>query len=101
MVNIKPIDNKLALGLLIISSNAVNAIVLVEGGRMVSIMSNKFSCSPSIGIYGIRENKTIIDGKNARKKLNAKDEALVVIAPWVIAVENEQKTSNMLKPFKP
>ena len=72
MVNIKPIDNKLALGLLIISSNAVNAVVLVEGGRMVSIMSNKFSCSPSIGIYGIRENKTIIEDLIVAAHNNAK-----------------------------
>ena len=34
-----------------------------------------------IGIYGIRVNKTIIDGKKAKKKLNANDDARVVIAP--------------------
>ena len=32
-------------------------------------------------MYGIRVKKTIIEGKNAKKKLNAREEALVVIAP--------------------
>ena len=32
-------------------------------------------------MYGIKVKKTIIDGKKAKKKLKAKEEALVVIAP--------------------
>jgi len=32
-------------------------------------------------MYGIRVKKTIIEGKKARKKLKASDDALVVIAP--------------------
>jgi hypothetical protein len=34
-----------------------------------------------MGIYGISVKKTMIEGKKAKKKLNANDDALVVIAP--------------------
>ena len=42
---------------------------------------NNCSWNPSIGTKGISVKITIIEGKSARKKLNARAEALVVIAP--------------------
>ena len=57
---------------------------LVEGGRTSFNNCNKISWKLSIGIYGISVNKKIRAGKNAKKKLNAMEEALVVIAPFSI-----------------
>ena len=77
----KPIDNKPPRWLLMISCIVSNVTVFVDGGRMLDKISIRVSWNPFIGIYGIRVKKTIIEGKKARKKLNAREEALVVIAP--------------------
>ena len=74
-----PIDKSPDLGLLIMSYIVENAISLVCGGKIVEISSISVSCRFTIGTYGIRVNKTIIDGKKAKKKLNANDDARVVI----------------------
>ena len=80
-MRINPIDKRPDLGLLIISYIVANAISLVCGGKIVVINSISVSWRSTIGIYGIKVNKTIIDGKKAKKKLNANDDARVVIAP--------------------
>ena len=45
--------------------------------------------------------KTIIDGKKAKKKLKANDDALVVIDPSYNPFQNKCATSYILKPEKP
>ena len=77
----KPIDNNPPLWLLIMSSNVLKVALFVEGGRILDRISINVSWKPIIGMYGIKVKKTIIDGKKAKKKLKAKEEALVVIAP--------------------
>jgi hypothetical protein len=52
-------------------------------------------------MYGIRVKKTIIEGKKARKKLNAREDALVVIAPSFNPVIKKIVTSYILSPEKP
>ena len=84
IVRMKPIDNNPVLGLLTTSSIVAKANSFVAGGKMVDNNSSNVVCKFGIGIYGIIVNKTIIEGKNARKKLNAKEEALVVIDPSLI-----------------
>jgi hypothetical protein len=44
-------------------------------------------------MYGISVKKTIIDGKNAKKKLNANDDALVEIAPSIKPFQKKIVTS--------
>jgi hypothetical protein len=44
-------------------------------------------------MYGIRVKKTIIEGKKAKKKLNANEEALVVIAPSIKPFQKKIVTS--------
>jgi hypothetical protein len=79
--------------LLITSSIVEKVTLLVDGGNIDDIISIKVSCSPSIGMYGIRVKKTIIEGKNAKKKLKARDEALVVIAPFLSPFQKKKVTS--------
>ena len=43
----------------------------------------------------------MIEGKNARKKLNANEEARVVIEPFIIPFQKNIVTSYMLKPENP
>ena len=52
-------------------------------------------------MYGISVKKTMIDGKNAKKKLNANDDALVVIAPSCNPLKKKKVTSYKLRPLKP
>ena len=49
---------------------------------MISI--NNCSWNPFTGTNGIIVKRTMILGKKAKKKLKAKEEALVVIAPFVM-----------------
>ena len=79
-----PIESNPPLGLLIMSSNVVNVISLVVSGRIIARISIKVSWKPSIGMYGMRVKNTITEGKNAKKKLNANEDALVVIEPSAI-----------------
>ena len=53
----------------------------VWGGSISLRDINNCSWNPSIGTKGISVKMTIIEGKSARKKLNARADALVVIAP--------------------
>jgi len=66
---------------------------LVDGGNTTDKTSISVSCKPAIGMYGISVKKTIMDGKNAKKKLNAKEEALVVIAPLINPFQKKIVTS--------
>ena len=50
-------------------------------GKMSLIDRNNCSWKPSIGTKGINVKMTIMEGKSAKKKLNARDEALVDMAP--------------------
>tara|TARA_B100000902_G_C27045599_1_gene781526 strand:+ start:55 stop:219 length:165 start_codon:yes stop_codon:yes gene_type:complete len=43
----------------------------------------------------------IIDGKNAKKKLNAREDALVVIAPLTNPLQKKIITSYKLRPENP
>ena len=65
------------------SSRVLKVTSFVEGGNTTDRSSMSVSCKPEIGMYGIRVKKTIIEGKNAKKKLKASDDALVVIAPSI------------------
>ena len=67
---------------------------------MFDRISINVSWKPLIGIYGIRVKNTIREGKNAKKKLNASDEALVVIAPSCNPFMKSVVTSYMLNPLK-
>ena len=67
---------------------------------MFDSISISVSWKPSIGIYGISVKKTMIDGKNAKKKLNANDDALVVIAPSCNPLMKKTATSYKLRPLK-
>jgi len=49
----------------------------------------------------MRENKNIIAGKMARKNLNAMDDALIVIDPFLIALIKKSATLYNGKPAKP
>ena len=98
---INPIDNKPPLWLFIISSNVSNVATFVDGGKILEIISINVSWKPSIGIYGIKVKKTIIEGKKAKKKLNANDDALVVIAPSCNPLKKNIVTSYILKPLNP
>ena len=69
------------------------AASLVDGGKTEYNISINVVWKLLIGIYGIRVNKNIIAGKNARKKLNAIDEALVVIDPSMSPVQKKEATS--------
>ena len=65
--------------------------------RFSPIMKSVINCAkkgkPVIGIYGISVKTTIIDGKNAKKKLKANDDALVVIAPLAKPFQKKIATS--------
>jgi hypothetical protein len=49
----------------------------------------------------MRVKNTIIEGKNAKKKLKAKEDALVVIAPSINPFQKKIATSYKLNPVKP
>ena len=87
--NKNPIDNKPPLGLFIISWMVLNAASLVDGGNIDPNILINVSWNPDIGIYGISVNRKIIAGKNARKKLNARDDARVLMDPlWIPSQKN-------------
>ena len=44
-------------------------------------------------MYGISVKITMIDGKNAKKKLKAREDALVVIEPFIIPFQKNTVTS--------
>ena len=99
--NRNPMDKSPPLGLFIISSIVVNVIVFVNGGNILEIKSIRVFWKSLIGMYGIRVNTTIIEGKNARKKLNANEDARVVIEPFIIPFQKNIVTSYMLNPENP
>ena len=86
-------DRRPLLGLLIISLRVSNVISFVDGGKITASSSINVSCIPEIGIYGISVKKTMVEGKNAKKKLKANDDALVVIAPLVSPFQKKIVTS--------
>ena len=90
---INPNESNPPLGLFIISSIVLNVIVLVEGGNILAIRFINVSWNPIIGMYGISVKTTIIDGKNAKKKLKAREDARVVIEPFIIPFQKNKVTS--------
>lgn len=99
--NKKPIDSKLRFWLLTISSivEISTSYALVGNKRLIWIKRSAWKLS--IGMYGMRVKTKIIAGNNAKKKLNASDEAFTIRSASNSEFTKKRPTSKIDLPLNP